>query len=156
MKILFDFQPQEESKPAPIDSLLTLDNGYDNGALNGLKGWFAFHIMMHNIWISNPQLESPNSAINLYGGVSMPIILLLAGFCHTLSYGRVKWSSFNNLNEINSIGDFESSPIQRKPRRIFDAISFYRKRLFKTFPVHWLGIFLSLILWKFRYEWPKL
>ena len=148
---LFPFKPNEEPKPTPIDSLLTFENGYDNGALNGLKGWFAFHIMMNNVWTTNPQLESSKSGVNLYGDVLIPLFLLLSGFSHTLSYGKLKWNSSTILNnETSSMGDYESSPIQRKPRRIFDYLGFYRKRWIKMFPVHILGIFLSLILWKFR------
>jgi len=144
-------EPNEEPKPDPIDSLLTFENGYDNGALNGLRGWFAFHIMLNDVWTTNSQLESSKSGINLYGEVMIPLFLMLSVFSHTLSYGKLKWKSSTILdNETNSTSDFESSPILRKQRRIFDYLGFYRKRWVKIFPIHILGIFLSLILWKSR------
>ena len=151
--ILFHFKPNEEPKPDPIDSLLTFENGYDNGALNELRGWFAFHIMLNNVWTTNPQLESSKSGINFYGEVMIPLFLMLSVFSHTLSYGKLKWKSSTILdNETNSTSDFESSPILRKQRRIFDYFGFYRKRWVKIFPIHILGIFLSLILWKSRWK----
>ena len=137
-------------QPAPIDSLCTFENRYDNGALIGLRGWFAFHIMLNNVWTSNPQLESADSSLNLYGDVLIPFYLLLTGFTRTLSYGKVKWNSPNTLdNGLNIDGEYDSTPINRKPRRQFDALGFYRKRLIKIVPVHILGMVLSAILWKF-------
>ena len=137
-------------KPAPIDSLCTFDNRYDNGALIGLRGWFAFHIMLNNVWTSNPQLESAESSLNLYGDVMIPFFLLLSGFTRTLSYGNVKWNSPYSLdNGLNFSSEYDSAPINSKPRRQFDTLRFYRKRLIKIVPVHILGIVLSAILWKF-------
>ena len=127
---------------------MTFENGYDNGALNGLRGWFVFHIMLNNVWTLNPQLESSKSSLNLYGDVMIPLFLLLSGFRNTLSYGKFKWNTLES--ETSAVGDHDYLAFHRKPRRQFDASSFYRKRMFKILPVHILGIFLSAILWKFK------
>jgi peptidoglycan/LPS O-acetylase OafA/YrhL len=107
--------------------------------------------MLHHAWASNPQ--SPKNATHLYGDVVMPLYFMLSGFSVSLAYGKIRWntSTVNRLgHHTGSSGGAESLPFPRRERRTFPTWSFYRKRFIKTFPVHVLGIVLSLILWNFR------
>ena len=133
------------------------DNDFDRGALNGLRGWFAFHVMVNHAWSDNPQLASPRSVIHLYGDLVMPLFFLISGFSLALRYGRIKWngirSTATGLMRQPSFSGGDELPSNLKiGHRTFDKYTFYRKRLVKIFPVHILGIVLSLILWNFRYE----
>ena len=146
-----------EKTHGPEDISLASNAQYnllDNGALNGLRGFFAFYIMVHHAWTTNPQIASSNSTIHLYGDVLMPLYLMLSGFSVSLAYGKIRWSTsaMNRLGyQASSSNAAESLPFPRRERRIFPIWSFYRKRFIKTLPVHVLGIAFSLILWNFRY-----
>ena len=126
-------------------------NLLDNGALNGLLGLFAFHVMLHHSWANSPQ--PPGYATHLYGDVVMPLYFMLCGFNVTLAYGKIRWNNttVNRMgHHTSSSGGAEPLPFPRRERRTFPTLSFYRKRFIKIFPVHVLGIVLSLILWNFR------
>ena len=120
------------------------DNRMDKYALNGLRGLLSFWVMSHHAWSLSPHATATNkSVIFLYGGAAMPFFFLLSGFSLTLKYGATKWNTC-----YVDIGDVHG---HNKKQRRFDYWTFYRNRLIRIFPVYFIGIVLSLILWKFRY-----
>ena len=122
------------------------DNRMDKYALNGLRGLLSFWVMSHHAWSLSPHATATNKGvIFLYGGAAMPFFFLLSGFSLTLKYGAAKWNTCSV-----DIGDVHENSHNKKQRR-FDHWTFYRNRLIRIFPVYFIGIVLSLILWKFRY-----
>ena len=118
----------------------------DKYALNGLRGLLSFWVMSHHAWSLSPHATATNKGvIFLYGGAAMPFFFLLSGFSLTLKYGAAKWNTCSV-----DIGDVHENSHNKKQRR-FDHWTFYRNRLIRIFPVYFIGIVLSLILWKFRY-----
>ena len=132
---------------------IDVENRLDKGALNGLRGLLAFLVMSHHAWCSNPQLTSTRYVIFLYGGFAVPGFFLLSGFSLALAYGGTKWngSMIRRLGYQTSSSDaIEDAISPRKRRRLFDNYKFYKKRLIRIVPVHFLALSLSLILWSFR------
>ena len=128
------------------DILNVDENRMDKYALNGLRGLLSFWVMSHHAWSLSPHATATNkSVIFLYGGAAMPFFFLLSGFSLTLKYGAAKWNTCSV-----DIGDVHQNSHNKKQRR-FDYWTFYRNRLIRIFPVYFIGIVLSLILWKFRY-----
>ena len=129
------------------NNILNVDeNRMDKYALNGLRGLLSFWVMSHHAWSLSPHATATNKGvIFLYGGAAMPFFFLLSGFSLTLKYGVVKWNTCSA-----DIGDVNEN-IYNKTQRRFDYWTFYRNRLIRIFPVYFIGIVLSLILWKFRY-----
>ena len=122
----------------------------DKGALNGLRGLFAFHVMVYHACVFLGDGFHPK--LNLYANVDMPLFFLLSGFSLTLAYGRTVWDGSslgcsNNsqkvLSNVTSFENFEVSP------KIFNSWEFYMKRLIRILPLQYLGTILVLIVWKF-------
>ena len=128
------------------DILNVDENRMDKYALNGLRGLLSFWVMSHHAWSLSPHATATNKGvIFLYGGAAMPFFFLLSGFSLTLKYGAVKWNTCSA-----DVGDVNENNYNKTQRR-FDYWTFYRNRLIRIFPVYFIGIVLSLILWKFRY-----
>ena len=121
----------------------------DEGALNGLRGLLAFHIMVHHLLAGPSQFfAGSNFYLYIYGPLDISLFFLLSGFCLALSYGRTHWTSVSiccskfkgaNSHEINYLetcGDDQS---------IFDSVEFYKKRLIRIIPLHYLGILAACI-----------
>ena len=122
----------------------------DKGALNGLRGVFSFHVMVYHACVFLGNGFHPK--LNLYANVDMPLFFLLSGFSLTLAYGRTVWDrsslGFSNNNQkvisnVTDVENFEGSP------KIFNSWEFYKKRLIRILPLHYLGTILVLIVWKF-------
>ena len=84
----------------------------DAGALNGLRGLLAFHIMVHHVLRSF--FSGSSFYVHTYGFMHMPFFYLLSGFCLALAYGRTQWTSVTKCcstiksaasHEINHLGD---------------------------------------------------
>ena len=122
----------------------------DKGALNGLRGLFAFHVMIYHACVFLGDGFHPK--LNLYANVDMPLFFLLSGFSLTLAYGRTNWdrsslSCCNNNQKVNlNVTDVENLDVSPK---IFNSWEFYKKRLIRILPLHYLGTILVLIVWKF-------
>ena len=61
----------------------------DKGSLNGLRGIFAFHVMVFHACMFLGGGTWPK--LNLYANVDMPLFFLLSGFSLVLAYGRTNW-----------------------------------------------------------------
>ena len=124
----------------------------DKGALNGLRGLFAFHVMVFHACIFLGGGIYPK--LNLYANVDMPLFFLLSGFSLVLAYGRTTWdgSSLCCISDktIKSSKGIDVEPLEKSPK-IFNAWEFYKKRLIRILPLHYLGTILVLIVWKFGY-----
>ena len=122
----------------------------DKGALNGLRGLFAFHVMIYHACVFLGDGFHPK--LNLYANVDMPLFFLLSGFSLALAYGRNSWDgstlecSNNNQKVISNVTGHENLEVSPK---IFNAWEFYKKRLIRILPLHYLGTILVLIVWKF-------
>jgi peptidoglycan/LPS O-acetylase OafA/YrhL len=121
----------------------------DKGALNGLRGLFAFHVMAFHACLYVPGDVEP--VVNLYAHVDMPLFFLLSGFSLALAYGKTAWNGSTRFcfgcktKTLDGI-DIESPDDAPK---IFDSWEFYKKRLIRIFPVLYLSHVLVLIVWKF-------
>ena len=125
----------------------------DKGSLNGLRGIFAFHVMVFHSCMFLGGGTWPK--LNLYANIDMPLFFLLSGFSLVLAYGRTEWggSSLTCRNDstqgASGVTDAETL---EKPSNNFNAWEFYKKRLIRILPLHYLGTILVLIAWKFGYR----
>ena len=127
----------------------TKDGRFDKGALDGLRGLFAFHVMaFHACFLLR---VSGNQEVNLYGNIDMPMFFLLSGISLALAYGKTKWNGSTRCcfgcKTYSTDGVDVENP-QQEPK-IFDSWEFYKKRLVRLLPLHYLGIVLVLIVWKY-------
>ena len=123
----------------------------DKGALNGLRGMFAFHVMaFHACLYMNGENEP---IVNLYAHVDMPLFFLLSGFSLSIAYGKTLWNGSSRCcfgcKSTTKDGVDVESPDQEP--KIFDSWAFYKKRLIRILPLHYLGHILVLLVWKFGY-----
>jgi peptidoglycan/LPS O-acetylase OafA/YrhL len=123
----------------------------DKGSLNGLRGLFAFHIMAYHACLGIPFVVHVEPVVYLYANVDMPLFFLLSGFSLALGYGKTTWNGSTRccfgcktkaLDGIN-IENPDDVP------KIFDSLKFYKKRLIRIFPLHYLSHLLVWIVWKF-------
>ena len=117
--------------------------------MDGLRGLFAFHVMAFHACLLLK--GSGNLEVNLYGHVDMPLFFLLSGLSLALAYGRTKWNGstrgcFGCKTDSSDGVDVENA--QQQPK-IFDACEFYKKRLIRILPIHYMGIALVMIVWKY-------
>ena len=117
--------------------------------MDGLRGLFAFHVMAFHACLFLKGGE--NQEVNLYAHIDMPLFFLLSGLSLTLAYGKTKWNGstrccFGCRTNSNDGVDIENS--QQEPK-IFDSWEFYKKRLIRILPLHYMGIVLVLIVWKY-------
>ena len=121
----------------------------DGGALTGLRGIFAIHILLFHALHDMPLPLSARIKIDMYGELSMPIFYLLSGFSLAIGYGNTKWCLFNQIQNLpNTLNDKNS----KEAEKTFDMYGFYRKRCIRILPLHFYGIILSLVVWYFRYD----
>ena len=126
-----------------------VDARMDKGALNGLRGLFAFHVMAyHACWFVSGGVKPK---VDLYANVDMPLFFLLSGFSLTIAYGKTLWNGstrccFGCKTVAKDGVDIENSDEEPK---IFDSWSFYRKRLIRILPLYYLGHILVIVCWKF-------
>ena len=126
----------------------------DKGALNGLRGLLAFHIMAFHAFI---YLKPPsvNITLMLYGQVDMPLFFLLSGFSLTIAYGKTLWNGSTRCclgcktTTSDGVTDSENPA---EGRKIFDSWSFYKKRLIRILPLHYLGHIMVIIVQTFGYK----
>ena len=81
----------------------------------------------------------------------MPLFFLLSGLSLALGYGKTNWNGstrgcFGCKATSNDGVDTENPEEEAK---IFDSWEFYRKRLIRILPLHYLGIVLVLIVYKY-------
>ena len=123
----------------------------DDGALNGLRGFFAFNIMAYHGFLFLKQTEA-HIGIDLYSSVHMPLFFLLSGFSLTIAYGKTQWNGSSRCclgcktNSLDGVDDIENP---NEGAKIFDSWEFYKRRLFRILPLHYLGHITTLIAWKF-------
>ena len=123
----------------------------DKGALNGLRGLFAFHVMAFHACIFMTGGVEP--VVNLYAQVDMPLFFLLSGFCLALAYGKTPWNGstrccFGCKTTTSDGVDLENPDQEIK---IFNSWEFYKKRFIRILPLHYLGHILVIMVWKFGY-----
>ena len=125
------------------------DRRWDKGALTGLRGFFAFHVMVYHALT-----EFTHFPINLYATWDMPLFFLLSGFCLTLAYGKTLWNGSTRCclgcKSVTSDGvtDLENPAGGKK---IFDSWEFYKKRFIRILPLHYLANIAGLIMYQYGY-----
>ena len=125
------------------------DERLDKGALNGLRGLFAFHVMAFHACLFVPGDVEP--IVNLYAHVDMPLFFLLSGFSLALAYGKTAWNGSSRWCfgcKTQTLDGIDIENPDDAPK-IFDSWEFYKKRLIRIFPLHYLSIVMVLIVWKF-------
>ena len=133
---------------------LSEDRGIDNGALTGLRGFFAFHVMVYHAFTIGGDLQLLQ--IDLYANVDMPLFFLLSGFCLTLAYGKTSWNGSTRCclgcKSITSDGvaDLENPKGEKK---IFDSWEFYKKRFIRILPLHYLAHIAVLVVYQYGYSY---
>ena len=130
--------------------LKTTSASADKGSLNGLRGILSFHVMVYHAC----SFLGTRPKLNFYGNIDMPLFFLLSGFSLSLTYGGRKWDvsslTCRNTNTEGASGvTYAETP--SKQSSIFDAWEFYKKRMIRILPLHYLGIILGLITLKFGY-----
>ena len=128
------------------------DGRIDKGALNGLRGLFAFHVMAFHACLYLGRGVNPE--VNLYAHVDMPLFFLLSGFSLALAYGKTLWNGSTRCcfgcKTTSSDGVDVENPEQEP--KIFNSWEFYKKRFIRILPLHYLAHILVLIVWKFGYN----
>ena len=122
----------------------------DKGALNGLRGLFAFHVMAYHALTEGRLNGDHNPKIDIYANIDMPLFFLLSGFSLSLAYGKTLWNGstrhcFGSKTSSTDGVQLENSSSEPK---IFDAWSFYKKRMIRILPLYYLGHILMLTVWK--------
>ena len=137
----------KEAKPLPPQ-----DPRLDKGALNGLRGLFAFHVMTFHACLFADGGVHPT--VNLLAQVDMPLFFLLSGFSLTLAYGKTLWNGSTRgcFGLKTSTQDGVDTENPDGDPKIFDSWAFYKKRLIRILPLNYLGHVLVLIVWKFGYS----
>ena len=118
-------------------------------SLNGLRGCLAFHVMAyHACWFENKKVPK----FDLQANADMSMFFLLSGFSLAIKYGE----SFPDRCLKGLLKSDESSmkdPIhveqQKEETGTFGRWKFYKKRLVRILPLHYLGMALVLIVWRF-------
>ena len=87
--------------------IITIQNrSMDEGALSGLRGILAFHIMVTHVIIRF--FVGGNLFVYIYGAIDMPFFFLLSGFCLALNYGKTHWDrstlSYSEVKTASSYG----------------------------------------------------
>ena len=135
-------------------TICSQDKRLDKGALNGLRGFFAFHVMAYHAFLF---MKSPavNITVDLYANVDMPLFFLLSGFSLTLAYGKTLWSGSTRCclgcKTTSSDGVIDSEN-PGEERKILDSWAFYKKRLIRILPLHYLGHIAVIIVHTFGYK----
>ena len=99
----------------------------DKGSLNGLRGIFAFHVMVFHACMFLGGGTWPK--INLYANIDMPLFFLLSGFSLVLAYGRTKWDGSSlacrhgSAEGASRVTDAETP---EKTSNIFNPHEFYK------------------------------
>ena len=122
----------------------------DKGALNGLRGFFAFHVMAYHALMEGNLHGDHNPIIDLYANVDMPLFFLLSGFSLALAYGKTLWNGSTRYCFGNKVSSLDGINSQRSISNIFDSWGFYKKRMIRILPLYYLGHILMLTMWKLR------
>ena len=78
----------------------------------------------------------------LFTPIDMPMFFLLSGFSLSVAYGKTMWNgatrcSLGCKKEIlDNDGNLED---QKEKPNLFDSWGFYKKRLIRILPLHYLG-----------------
>ena len=118
-------------------------------ALNGLRGCLAFHVMAyHACWFENKKIPK----FDLQANADMSMFFLLSGFCLAIKYGKHTTNRYSKtLSKFDESSMKELIHVERQERETekFDHWKFYKKRLIRILPLHYLGMVLVLIVWRF-------
>ena len=79
---------------------------------------------------------------------NMPLFFLLSGFGLSVRYVKTLWKG-STKRCLGSSG-VEYSESAGENRKIFDTWEFYKNRLIRILPVHYLGIAAGLMQWSLR------
>ena len=140
-----------EQENGPLEPSKFKQTRLDKGALDGLRGLFAFHIMAFHACLFMGSAIHPT--VNLYGSVDMPLFFLLSGFSLTLAYGKTLWNGSTRCCLGCKSTSLDGPDIENpsKAPKIFDSWEFYKKRFIRILPLLYLGHILVLMVWKFGY-----
>ena len=111
----------------------------DKGALNGLRGFLACHIFVEHC--VSPQID-------IYGHIALQPFFLISGFCLTLGYGKTIWSGSRlySLRLKTTASDKNTNlEIAGNGPQIFDAMPFYKRRLIRILPIHYLALIARML-----------
>ena len=126
---------------------INLQTRMDQRALNGLRGFLACHVFCYHTFL---RIKLRNKGINLYGNLALPPFYLISGFCLMLAYGSRLWRVPRPCNlGPKTTASNKDLEIADDVKEIFDSRSFYKRRLLRLMPVHYLvciyGIVTSLM-----------
>ena len=139
----FLLQNREETK-SQHKKMETLDKG----ALNGLRGFFAFHVMAYHALMEGRLHGDHNPTIYIYANVDMPLFFLLSGFSLALAYGKTLWNGSTSYCFGSKISSKDGADLETSDPKIFDSWTFYKKRMIRILPLYYLGHILMLIVWR--------
>ena len=110
----------------------------DRRALNGLRGFLAYHVFSYHTFV---RIKYNSRPINLYGNIALPPFYLLSGFCLAFVYGTKSW----RVQPPGYLG-LKATASDKNPdlenaddaQEIFDCWNFYKRRLTRIMPAHYL------------------
>jgi len=112
----------------------------ESQALLGLRGLLAVHIMLfHSVIFSKLQW-------NLVGSSQMPIFFLISGFFLAYTSGKFTYGKTPCCHELFAVPEDEVPPRM-------NAKHFWRRRISRTIPLHYLCNFASIPLTFGGYGW---
>lgn len=126
----------------------------DKGALNGLRGLIAFHVMTYHAFTLLIPSYSKFVIVN-YANVDMPLFFLLSGFCLTLAYGNRHWNG--SIRRYLGCKSTTSDGVRNLENfggetKIFDSWKFYKKRFIRILPLHYLTTIAALAINQYGYN----
>ena len=122
----------------------------DKGALNGLRGFFAFHVMAYHALMEGRLNGGHIPRIDIYANIDMPLFFLLSGFSLALAYGKTLWNGSTRYCFGSKTSSMDGAKVNNSGSepKIFDSWSFYKKRMIRILPLYYLGHILMLTIWK--------
>ena len=119
----------------------------DKGAILGLRGFLACHIFVSHV------ATPPIYRGYLYGTIALPPFYLISGFCLTLAYGNTLWSAARIFCfSGETIASDKSTTLENAGggTQILDAMPFYKRRLIRILPVHYLTLIVRVLAERMR------
>ena len=122
----------------------------DKGALNGLRGFFALHVMLFHACRRMPIPDVNRVRLDLFAEVDMPLFFILSGFTLTIAYGKTSWSGSTRCCFVwKSTSSDGVNELEEGETKVFDSWEFYIKRMIRILPIYYVCLIADVVVWTF-------